>query len=344
MRSRRPNAHLLSPEVWGRICIYLHKTPRKVFMLLCAVKDLDYWLNDDWWEAYWNLHQQYNISRSVYQHWYLRTDVLGMLRPPMYKPILRLVYGLFCNCCGRRYNHQIIHQMKMRICAECRQEQYISNAVLYFEYGISFSDLIDRWQLFLRYLPVHDYRPSEIATLSRNAIDVMPSCTREVVFFWLPDLKSLFDMPALRVQQTERVAKINLLKAVFKRAYASKLLPRHKVEALHANELKRIKKPLLPATWFVGGLQKLGWRCTRNTENASIPVVNTWRRLKVTLRMHRPVPILGKMEFVLKTAISKFKLDLESLEANRSRWESPSDHVFPFVPRILSVADAPRLE
>jgi hypothetical protein len=56
--------------------------------------------------------------------------------------------------------------------------------------------------------------------------------------------------------------------------------------------------------------------------------------------MHRPVPILGKTEFVLKTAISKLKLDLESLEANRSRWELPSDHVFPFVPRILSVTDA----
>jgi len=341
MRPRRPNAQKLSPEIWARICTCLDKTPRKVFMLLCSIKGLDAWLTDEWWEVYWRLHQAYNSSRCVYQHWYLRTDALGMLRPPMYKPILRLVYGLFCGCCGRRYNHTINHQMKMRICTECRQEQYVSNAVLYFEYGISFADVVERWGDFVRFIPVHNYKPSEIATMSRNPIDVLPACTREMVFFWLPDIKSLYDMPALRRQQRERVAKLNVIKAAVRRQFACKFRPRHKVEILHANELKRIRKPLLPPKWFVGGMQKLGWRCSHNIESASSLQVNARGTFKLRLRMHRPVPILGKLEFVLKTAVSKFKLNAETLEANRGRWESPRDRVAPYIPRILSITDGP---
>ena len=338
MRVRRPNAHKLSPEVWSRVCLSLDATPRRVFMLICAVKGLNAWLTDVWWEKFWHRHQAHLDRKGFYPHWYLRTDVLGMLCPQMHKPILKLVYGLFCSCCGRRYHHHLSHQMKMRICAECRQEQYISNAVLYVEYGIEFTQIIHRWETFVRYLPMHNYKPCEVATLSRNPIDVVPTCTRKMVFFWLPDIKCLYDLPALRREQAERVQKINLLKAAFKRKFAQIAPARHRLEVLHANELTRIRKPLAFDSWCAGGPERIFWLRNRKTQNFVYRGTVEMRQLEARLMIHQPVPITGANEFVLKTALSTFKLDADGLERNRHQWEIENPQRYHYKTKIYAIS------
>jgi len=296
---------MLSIEIWSRACLDLDSNPRHVFMMICAVKGLGEIMSDSWWEAYWRRHQAKLAMKRHCPHWYLRTDSLGILRHALYRPLLTLVYAKHCSLCGCRYRHSINHQLKIRICNTCGQDSLLSNAALYFEYGIEFTEIVAKYEPFVKFFPMHDYKPSEIATLSRNPIDVMPCVTRQMVFFWRPDVAAIYDLPVMRAAQIDKISKLNVLKAALKRRYAQAQRRRHVVEILHTNELRRIKNPLMPARWCVGGAQKLAWRCRSRRESASLAQIAQRRALQAKLRMLHPVPLLAKNEYVMKTAIQK---------------------------------------
>ena len=317
MRVIRENAHMVSPEVWSLICLNLEAAPRKVFMLICSIKGLSEWLGDAWWEAYWNKHQTVLESKGHFPHWYLQPGSQGQLRAPVYRPILTLVYGQHCSMCGCRYHHTIHNQLKMRLCNECVQDHHISNEVLYFEYGLALTDVIADYEPFVKFMPMYTFKPTEIVTMSRNAIDVTPRVSREMVFFWLPDIRRLYDMDALRLAQKARVASVNSLKAAFKRRFAQAQALRHRVERLHRNEIKRIRKPMLPLRWFAGGPQRLAWCCDYTFETISHTALVERRAFKGRLRLYHPVPLLASNEYVLKTAISRLGLTA----VDRTQWD-----------------------
>ena len=296
---------MLSLELWSRACLDLDSNPRHVLMMVCTVKGLSEALGDSWWEAYWRRHQAKLAMKRHCPHWYLRTDALGILRRALYRPLLTLVYAKHCSVCGNRYRHSINHQLKIRICRTCGQDSLVSNAALYFEYGIEMTEIVAKYERFVKFFPMHDYKPSEIATLSRNPIDVVPCVTRQMVFFWRPDIASIYDLPRMRAAQIDKIARLNVIKAAIKRRYAQAHRLRHLVEILHVNELRRIKHPLMPARWCVGGAQKLAWRFHRNRESPSLAQIAQRRMLQARLRMLYPVPLMAYNEYVLKTAIQK---------------------------------------
>jgi hypothetical protein len=331
----------LSIEAWSHVCLQLDASPRKVFMLMCTIHGLHSFIsgNETWWKAYWTRHQKL-LSRGEWRrHWYLRTDAIGILRPVLFEHVLKLVYSTHCSMCSCRYGHSINHHLKLRICRTCKQDHFISNAVLYFEYGIEFTKIIKHWEPFVKFLPLHDYKPAEIITLSRNPIDVAPSVTREMVFFWLPDIASLYDMPALRAEQAVRVAKLNTIKAAVKRRFAQAHKPRHLAEILYRNETTRVRKPLLPAKWCVGGPQSMAWRCHASRESATMAQTAERRTLRARLMLYHPVPILASNEYVLKTAVGKLKLDAKTLIWKKNDWDMPDSVRYPYSRKVYTIKE-----
>jgi len=328
----------LGTEAWSHICMQLDATPRKVFMLMCTSKELHRYIsgNETWWKAYWERHQKLLMRTQWRKHWYLRTDAIGILRPKLFEHVLRLVYSTNCSMCGCRYGHSINHHVKVRMCRVCKQDKFISNAVLYYEYGIEFADIIRRWEPFVKFLPLHEYKPSEITTLSRNPIDVIPSVTRDMVFFWLPDLESIYDMRAARTEQATRVASLNAIKAAVKRRFAQTRRQRHLVEILYKNETTRIKKPMLPPKWCVGGLQRMAWRCHASRENATMAQNTERRAFRGRLMLYHPVPILAANEYILKTAIHKLKLD--AAQIGEREWDIPDKVRYPYSRNVYTIA------
>ena len=332
----------LSVEAWSHVCLHLDGCPRKVFMLMCTLKDLNAYIsgNEVWWRVYWQRHQKLLMRTEWRRHWYLRADSIWLLRPVLYEQLLKLVYSTHCSMCGCRYGHSINHHIKIRICRTCKQDHFISNAVLYYEYGIEFKEIIEHWEPFVKFLPIHAYKPAEIVTLSRNPIDVAPSVTREMVFFWLPDIASLYDMRALRAEQADRVAKLNTIKAAVKRRFAQAQKKRHVAEVLYKNEVARIKKPMLPAKWCIGGLQSMAWRCHASHESATMAQTARRRAFRTRLMVYHPVPILASNEYILKTAVSKLKLDAATLLWRMGEWEIPDNVRYPYSRRVYTVKES----
>jgi len=331
------SAMQLSVEVWSHICIELDAAPRKVFMLMSTIKHLHAFIsgNEQWWKGYWARHQKY-LSRGEWRrHWYLRTDAIGILRPLLFEHVLRLVYSTNCSMCGCRYRHSINHHVKLRICKSCKQDSFVSNAVLFYEYGIPCKDVIDNWEPFVKFLPMHEYKPSEVYTMSRNPIDTNPTVTRDMLFFWKPDIAGLYNLPALRIEQASRVRKVNTLKAAIKRRFAQAQKPRYRAETLYNNEIVRVKKPLLPPKWCVGGPQSLAWRCHSSHENPTMAMVAQRRTFKAKLMMYHPVPILAPGEYVLKTAVQKLKLNAETVLLEH--WDIPDRVRFPYSRKVYQV-------
>jgi len=308
---RRRDASRLSPDNWALVCSFLHREPRKIFMLLCAVKGLQF--NDAWWATYWERHRAFNSTRKHRAHFYLGYEPV---RPGQCKTLLRLVYGMFCSRCGCRFRHTIFERFRMRVCAECLRDNHISNVVLWFEYGLPLEAIAAEFRHYVRHHPLQAYKcPNEILCLTRNPLDIEFKGVRKMVFFWKPDLERLFDFEALRAAQVLRVSALNVLKAAFKRVFVAKARGRYFLEQLHTNEVKRIVKPMCPPKIMYG----TNWSLASYADpRAACPTPTL--NLSLALRAQVPLPVLADDEYTTKTALSKLKLNRESLQRKIQDW------------------------
>jgi len=299
----------LPAEAWAAVALHLASNPRKVFMLVCAVRGLDWWLGTEWWSKYWAKHQEYIRHRGWTPHWFLRYRAWRHLRPVQYRPLLRLVYSLRCDFCGCRFHHGINHHLMVRICTTCSQDRFVSNAVLYVRYGISTAKLLEEWGAFVSYRPVGTYRTvRELKPYTRDAID-LEACNNKRVFFWRPDVDRLYDLSRCEAEQAAKLLQINRLKACLKRLFIRILPPRYMVEHAFRNEMRRSKEPLLLCTWFVGGPFSLGWRTIPNRGDPS-HIRSAFDKL---IENYYSMPLLARDEYVLKTALRRLQLNADTL-------------------------------
>lgn len=310
-RRKYTNAHTLSVDTWGQVVVNLFDNPRKVFMLLCAVKGLHF--NDEWWARYWERHRSYNIARNHRPHYYLGYEPS---RPGQCKVLLRLVYGMFCSQCGCRYHHTIFEPMRMRICCECVRDCHISNVVLWHEYGLALEPIVAKYRFVVKHTTLQYYtNPNQILYITRNPVDLDFKCKRKMVFFWKPDLQRLFDFNQLRAEQVHRVQCINTIKAAFKRVYANRVRGRYLVESLHTNDVLRIIRPLCPPNIMWGTNLSQAYLVSPGARLVS-PDIN----LDLALRNPRPLPVIADDEVTLKTMVSKLKLDKDTLQSKINEW------------------------
>ena len=53
-----------------------------------------------------------------------------------------VVFGKACQICGAHTDHRLVKALHSRICKSCAAQNFISNGTLFFEYGISFIDVV----------------------------------------------------------------------------------------------------------------------------------------------------------------------------------------------------------
>lgn len=307
MRKRKALT-VLPLDSWGNIVVNLYDNPRKVFMLLCAVKGLQ--LDDAWWKKFWERHRLYNEARHWRPHFYLNYDIRN---PALCKVVLRLVYGMFCSKCGCRYHHRIFHPYRMRLCQECVQDHHISNVVLWHEYGVSLEEIARDMRYLVRHTRMQIYkRPKEMTHITRHPLDLKFTPGQKLAFFWLPDLRRLIDLDTRREIQKTRLAAVSHLKAVIKRCFAQHQPRRYFVEYLHLNEMNRQTNPLSMQLHTVGTNWNLAYLTyKKGHKEPKAPELS----VDLALRPSLPLHLLADNEYMVNTMVSKLNLDLPAAKA-----------------------------
>lgn len=122
-----------------------------------------------------------------------------------------------CMYCGNNVNILPVWGLRGKVCTLCLKTNLISSAVLYYEYGINFVDIMDRIAGRVYYYRYSDELGSSYI-FSYNKIDhTLPHHElKKLVFFWVPHLKQVIDMELCRCQFREKCAAIRLIQARIK--------------------------------------------------------------------------------------------------------------------------------
>lgn len=294
--------NFISVDVWSLTCLHLIRCPRKVFMILSTIRGLRF--DDTWWSQFWSLHLKASSELKIKPHWFLKTQC----KLSLHKPILRLVYGMFCARCGCRYHHTIFQPYKMRLCNECIRTGHISNVVLWLEYGINMEKLV-KYRYFIRHMGLQKYIvPKGITSLTAHPLDLVLRGRKNMVFLWRDDVAAIFDLEEAKKVQKQRLVCVNVIKAHVKRLFLTCVLlnkakrlfveKRHFFEKTHDNEARRVAFAPIEATKCIGSFRY--WN--------DIP-------LKVAFRGILPLPMLADHEYVPRTAIDKLKLKKDDVDA-----------------------------
>jgi hypothetical protein len=310
------------------VASYLHSSPRHIFILLKSAKFLRSHFTPEWWHSFWEQHKIIRGGTSNLRHFVLRNDAFGPMRVPQYSHMLRLGYSLRCECCGARWHHSVNVLLKLRICNMCKFDNFVSNRVLYYTYGLCASDLIDTQGHLLNWIPLDDYRYNALKQVSTKAIDFEgfnSTKHQRLVFLWLPDIKVLYDLPALRAEQQRRKAAACLIAAIFRRHHTKNAMwtevprldkatgtivkiparKRHAVETLTTT----IREVITPdPDWMPGGpFKNLGWFFTHKYEPNPTSERHGHRiRIMNKFRTYAPRPFVGFGETTPKHWLSKF--------------------------------------
>jgi hypothetical protein len=307
----------LPMEMLVHICRFLHGSPRHVFLVMKAAKGLRALLDSEWWSAFWVLHRR--IVGVKFRRYFPRDFTLSVFRPTQYSHILRIIYGLRCECCGGRWGHRIIGLMKLRMCGSCMHDRFISNRVLYSRYFLNVVDILMENAHIVNYLPLKDYRrtDSDFKRMTRNELDLdaFSEDTRKKVpflFVWFDDVCKLHDMESLAVAQRGRVAGLNVIKAAMRRLRVQYLwsnTPRHALSIILKETVSVKIRP--DHSWVVGGplrqgdmINSLHGKPEINRE--TVRLLHCQRQWEI-LRSFIVRPFIGFGEVCGKTWLEKFQ-------------------------------------
>ena len=316
--SGRPSS-VLPAEIMALACLQLHSSPRHVFLMLKACKGLRRHLTSEWWERFWKAHAP--LIRWKLHHLMLNEFSMQNLRPAQYSHVLRLVYGLRCECCGHRWHHTIVPLVQKRVCMMCMRERFISNRVLYYRYGLEvWRDLIEPYGHLIAYVPMTEYRYANqvLRMYTADPIDLEAfhggACPRQnLTFLWRDDVEALFDLEACALAQKERLRAVNVLKAALRARTVRSLMPssRHRLEnVLETLSLAHIQPG---SQWLVGGPLRLHhlWTRARHGSKDVCGRPRTARGVSMAawekLSAYNPRMLLGFNEVSIKSWLEAFK-------------------------------------
>lgn len=301
-------------EMLAMVCQYLHRSPRHVFLVVKAAKGLRAFMTAAWWERFWAMHKT-TISAG-YRHYFLREFTIVSLRPAQMSHVLRVVYGLRCECCGARWRHRIVELMKLRMCELCVRDRFISNRVLYYRFGLNVADVLIKHGHLITYSPLRQYKrgDAEFKRLTRDLIDVNGFHGglvkhQTLMFLWRDDVAKLYDLEACAREQCARLGAVNLLKANFRAANVLRAWdksPRYALGMFLASNTED-ERVLLDPSWVVGGPTR---QCHVFRKEAEPPkdtaTLRLFQRKWDMMRANVARPFLGFGEVVAKTWLEKF--------------------------------------
>ena len=259
----------LSEDLVNLICLrIMHVDPTKMLMLIRALRLKQ---NEDFWESAWKLHIDLTEAGVLSIRYFMSQYYFGRVNRKTYERIFTLTYEYKCELCGRGDSH-LDDYLKKHLCLICKQDNYISNYELYYDYGLSAHDIVHSWGRFVRYYPLRKFG-------ANNALEFMMRSVRhspytQIMFFWQPDIAKCYNLPRLRQCQAKRVAGARLMTAVFKRLFARN---RSHYE-LRINEFQRLSKPYWDSKWFPGSNHKVFFRgevCRLLTKRFYMPFIGS---------------------------------------------------------------------
>lgn len=114
-----------------------------------------------------------------------------------------LYHGTRCGMCGCRYRHEIYWSLKMRVCKLCVAQNSISDAELFDRYGLAYSEILPRIMGKVFYFQLAcSASEDRIAHHTLRPVDVRNRMSHHM--FWLPHMRSLFDLEKERRSKEER--------------------------------------------------------------------------------------------------------------------------------------------
>lgn len=272
----------LNDDVFLKLCLDLLPEPHVLIMFITA---LNVKRSERFWEEIWMQHRILVQSKRLAEKFFMSPEYKGRVLPRHYEQIMRLSYSRQCDMCHSRKFQSVDNKLKMRLCWLCKQDNYISNWKLYYEYGISAHDVVHGYGRFIRYSPLHKFKHNEEETHA-----VYSDFAKFIMMFWKPDLEKCYDLPFHRLKQRQRLVSINVLVAVFRRHYA-----RGKdYLCLRLNEMRRIMTPYRDKSWFPG------------SNNA----IFTTGRICDKMEQKYVMPFVAPTEFHLKLVASRSNLSV----------------------------------
>lgn len=296
-------------EMLAMVCQHLHSSPRHVFLVVKAAKGLRALMTAEWWKRFWMTHM--SVSNRRYRHYFLRDFTAAPLRPAQMSHVLRIVYGLRCECCGARWRHRIMDLLKLRICQTCVHDRFVSNRVLYYRFGLNAADILIEHGHLVTYTPLRACKVNDgdLRRMTRDPIDFgvfQRTKHHELMFLWRDDVAKLYDLEACAIDQRRRVGAIDALKARFRAARVRRVWSMNPRHALCVLLVPGVEVHVDPA-WVVGGPTKQGRQFRTDPappkDNAVIRALQSkWDMMRV----HIARPFLGFGEVSPKTWLEKF--------------------------------------
>jgi len=224
-------------ELWPLIGLHLCAAPYAAFMLCAASKQISKSLrNDEWWSDFFERVIAYQKSLKISKFLRVIHDIDFMKQ----RKVLLLAFARKCHSCGSKYDHSILRGLGIRVCRHCLKKNLVSNGVLEFKYGLSFSDFVEEYlardgllvskNYFFRHKLANgrDYeefmRDPLLAMESRQYAE---SNFGNLYFMWRPHLQHLmrFDLEAKEETQRDRRKAAQFLSARLSRFIVSSSEP-----------------------------------------------------------------------------------------------------------------------
>ena len=113
-----------------------------------------------------------------------------------------LLHGMRCGMCGCRYRHEVYWSLRMRVCRLCMAQNSASQIELFERYGLYYTEMQGEIKGRVFY-----YSLSVTPTEDRVAFHQVEDMHRHSAhMYWLPHLRKIYDLDALRRQHLERKA------------------------------------------------------------------------------------------------------------------------------------------
>lgn len=230
----------LNDDVFLKLCFELLSDPCIFLMFITALKVKR---PNRFWNEIWKQHSVLVNNKVLMDKFFMSAQYRGRVLPQHYELVMRLVYSKQCEMCHSRKFQSVDNKLKMRLCWLCKQDNYVSNWKLYYEYGLSAHNIVHAYGRFIRYTPLHRFRQNDEETCS-----TYQHFGKYIMLFWKPDLVKCYDLEQSRMIQRRKLAAINVLVGVFQRQYAK----RKEYMCLRLNEMRRTMTPYRDKNWFPG--------------------------------------------------------------------------------------------
>jgi len=135
---------ILNKDVLQLIVSFMSQKPYQALMLSMANRALYQTMSckQMWCTFYFQiLEREMNMMKSKYLK---RMRELWLFMQGDAKGVIRILFSKHCEVCGSRHGHFVSKTLLKRICKRCLNQNLVSNGKLFFQYGMSYFDIVEK--------------------------------------------------------------------------------------------------------------------------------------------------------------------------------------------------------